>query len=85
MSKLLFSVAAFAIAAPAMAAPEPIQFERDGIRYVATVETVGAVTIIKGVEAESGKRFQLRLVNGHVAGQYGLYDVSYNVSARRGD
>lgn len=69
-------------AAPAMAAPAqetPVAFERDGVRYVATVKTVDGATIISGREVDTGKTFVLRAQNGRVRGTYGTAQVSYIV------
>lgn len=68
-------------AAPAIAADGPLSFERDGVHYVATVKTVGAATLISGSEVETGKHFELRYLNGRVAGQYGAATVRYTMPA----
>lgn len=83
MTKFLLPILALgAVAAPAVAAPadQPIAFERDGIRYVATVKTVGETTVIEGRELDSGKTFSLRARNGYVQGTYGANPVSYTVN-----
>ena len=80
MTKFLLPLLLVAGAAPAVAATtndKPLAFERDGIRYVATVKTVGATTLISGHEVDTGKTFELRTRNGRVTGTYGVSSVNY--------
>ena len=68
-----FVLPAFAIiAAPALAAApsNDISFERDGIHFVAQQRTVGQTRLISGREVETGKTFNLRVVNGRIRGVY---------------
>jgi len=80
MIKFALPLLAVAIAAPAFAQTQvaPLAFERDGIRYVANVETAdNGVTRITGKELGSGRTFDLKLVNGKVVGRYDRTDVRY--------
>lgn len=81
MTKFLLPLLLIGAAAPAIAATpdKPVAFERDGVRYVATVKTVGATTVISGYEVDSGKTFELRSQNGRVSGTYGVTPVSYTL------
>jgi hypothetical protein len=81
MLKFLAPLALLAVAAPAFAdAPQdkPFSFERDGVRYVATVKTVGDTMIIRGKD-DNGASFDLRAKNGRVIGNYGSTPLSYSV------
>jgi len=82
MTKFLAPLALLTVAAPALAEPvtQPLTFERDGIRYVATVRTVGETTFIKGREVGSGTAFELRSKNGRVTGTYAATPIDYIVS-----
>ena len=82
MTKFLLPLMLLGAAAPAVAASareNPVSFERDGVRYVATVKTVGAATVISGHEVDIGKTFDLRSQNGRVTGTYGMTPVSYTL------
>jgi len=66
-------------AAPAMAQADvkPVAFERDGIRYQATVRTENGVTYISGKEVDTGRPFDLKVAKGQVIGRYAGSDVRY--------
>ena len=70
-------------ATPALAQPEvrPVAFERDGIRYQATVRTEDGVTYISGKEVDSGRPFELKVAKGRVVGRYAGSDVRYAAPA----
>lgn len=71
-------------AAPAFAQAEvkPVAFERDGIRYQATVRTENGVTYISGKEVDTGRPFELKVANGRVIGRYAGSDVRYAAPAQ---
>ncbi len=82
MTKFLLPLMLLGAAVPAVAATpsnQPVTFERDGVRYVASVKTVGTTTVISGYEVGSGKTFELRSQNGRVTGTYGATPVNYTV------
>lgn len=66
---LLTSIAA----APAMAE----SFTRDGVTYDYNVKSVGESTLISGTIVNSGQSFRLRLRDGRVSGQVGVWPVSF--------
>lgn len=66
---LLSSIAA----APAMAE----SFTRDGVTYDYNVKSVGESTLISGTIVNSGQSFRLRLRDGRVSGQVGVWPVSF--------
>jgi len=84
MTKFLLPILALGIAAPALAdqvaTEKPISFERDGVRYAATVKTVGETMVIDGYEVATGKTFTLRVRKGAVSGTYGATPVNYMVN-----
>jgi hypothetical protein len=59
-------VAAAIVAAPAFA--EPLNFKRDGLDVVGTVEVSGDSRILRGVDRRSGAEFDLRVRKGYVTG-----------------
>jgi hypothetical protein len=81
MTKFLLPLLLVGAAAPAFAqtSERPLSFERDGVRYTATVKTVGTTTLITGHEVDSGRSFDLRAKNGRVSGTYGTTSVNYTV------
>jgi len=70
---LLTSIAA----APAMAET----FTRDGVTYDYNVKAVGGSTLISGTIVNSGQPFRLRLRDGRVSGQVGVWPVSFKADA----
>jgi hypothetical protein len=80
MIKFALPALALVVAAPAFAQTQvtPLSFERDGIRYEANVATDNGVTRITGKELDSGRTFDLKLINGKVVGRYDRTDVRYN-------
>ena len=74
--RVLILFGAAAIAAPALA-DTPLQFERDGIAYVATIAERDGVKYISGHEVGSDRTFKLRVRNGRVTGDYAGDYVSY--------
>ncbi|MDO6415889.1 hypothetical protein Q4F19_15975 [Sphingomonas sp. BIUV-7] len=86
MIKFALPLLAVAIAAPAVAQTQvaPLAFERDGIRYEANVMTAdNGVTRITGKELDSGRTFDLKLINGKVVGRYDRTDVRYDAPSAR--
>lgn len=70
---ILSSVAA----APAMAE----SFTRDGVTYDYNVKTIGESTLISGTIVNSGQAFRLRLRDGRVTGQVGVWPVRFKADA----
>lgn len=77
--KTLFALAILSsvAAAPAMAE----SFTRDGVTYDYNVKTVGQSTLISGTIVNSGQAFRLRLRDGRVTGQVGVWPVSFKADA----
>lgn len=73
--KTIFALAMLSsvAAAPAMAE----SFTRDGVTYDYNVKTVGQSTLISGTIVNSGQAFRLRLREGRVTGQVGVWPVSF--------
>jgi hypothetical protein len=80
----LFAVAAASIAAPAFAEPATeLNFVRDGVEYHATsVEQQDGVRLINGYEVGSNRKFNLRVQNGYVTGDYDGDSVAYTAPAK---
>lgn len=76
MTRIVLLSLAAAVATPAFA-DTPIQFERDGIRYVASIKQQAGVQHIVGRELISGRTFDLRVAKGRVSGDYAGSRVSY--------
>ncbi|WP_294393474.1 hypothetical protein [uncultured Sphingomonas sp.] len=76
MIKFVLPLAALFTAAPAFA-DAPLAFQRDGMDVVGTVSNQGDVRIIKGVDRNSGKPFDLRVKKGYVTGYIDGQRVSY--------
>ncbi len=80
---VLFTVAAAALAAPALADPAELSFVRDCVEYHATsVEQQDGVRLISGYEAGSNRKFNLRVQNGYVTGDYDGDSVAYPAPAK---
>jgi len=79
---LLLTVAATVaatIAAPALADPvaTDLTFVRDGVEYRATQVDQDGVRLISGYEVASNRKFELRVENGYVTGEYDGDRVAY--------
>lgn len=77
-------IAAAAIAAaaiPTMAQAEPAApastFTRNGVTYTYTVETKGALKILRGTDGD--KTFALLVRDNHVSGTYGSGSVDFRL------
>lgn len=80
--KILLLAAALGGATPALAAPEPTQFTRDGVRYEYRVETRGEHQLLVGRVLSTGEPFELRVApNGWVRGRVGDRPVLFRTSA----
>ena len=82
---VLFFTAAAAIATPALAetAATEINFTRDGVEYHAvSTEQQNGVRLINGYEVGSNRKFNLRVENGFVTGEYDGDSVAYSAPAR---
>jgi hypothetical protein len=77
--KIFFALAILSsvAAAPAMAE----SFTRDGVTYDYAVKTVGKATLISGTIVNSGQAFRLRLRDGRVTGQVGVWPVRFKADA----
>jgi hypothetical protein len=79
----LFTVAAAAIAAPAFAEPATeLNFVRDGVEYHATSVEQDGVRLINGYEVGSNRKFNLRVQDGYVTGDYDGDSVAYTAPAK---
>ena len=79
----LFTVAAAALAAPAFAEPAAeINFVRDGVEYHATSVEQDGVRLISGYEVGSNRKFDLRVQNGYVTGEYDGDRVAYTAPTK---
>ena len=79
----LFSVAAAAIAAPAFADPATeLNFTRDGVEYHATAVDQDGVRLINGYEVGSNRKFNLRVQDGYVTGDYDGDTVAYTAPTK---
>ncbi len=79
----LFTVAAAALAAPAFAEPATeLNFVRDGVEYHATSVEQDGVRLISGYEVCSNRKFDLRVQNGYVTGEYDGDHVAYVAPAK---
>jgi hypothetical protein len=80
---VLFAVAAAAVAAPAFAEPATeLNFTRDGVEYHATSVEQDGVRLINGYEVGSNRKFNLRVANGFVTGDYDGDRVAYNAPTK---
>jgi hypothetical protein len=77
--KTIFALAILSsiAATPAMAE----SFTRDGVTYDYNVKTVGESTLISGTIVNSGQSFRLRLRDGRVSGQVGVWPVSFKADS----
>jgi len=64
-------------ATPAMAD----SFTRDGVTYDYNVKTVGEATLISGTIVNNGQSFRLRVRDGRVTGQVGVWPVSFKADS----
>jgi hypothetical protein len=79
----LFTVAAAALAAPAFAEPAAeLSFVRDGVEYRATTIEQDGVRQITGYEVGSNRKFDLRVQNGYVTGEYDGDRVAYTAPVK---
>ena len=86
MTRIVLFFAAAAVAAPALADPatSEFNFNRDGVEYhaVATDQQDG-VRLINGYEVGSNRKFNLRVQNGYVTGDYDGDKVAYQAPATK--
>lgn len=72
------SIFALAILSSVAAAPAMAEsFTRDGVTYDYAVKTVGEATLISGTIVNNGQSFRLRVRDGRVTGQVGVWPVSF--------
>lgn len=78
----LFTVAAAAIAAPAFASATELNFVRNGVEYHATSVEQDGVRLINGYEVGSNRKFNLRVQDGYVTGDYDGDSVAYTAPVK---
>jgi hypothetical protein len=78
MTRIVLFALAATIAAPAFAEPATeLNFTRDGVEYRATAVEEDGIRKISGYEVGSNRKFDLRVVNGYVTGEYDGDTVAY--------
>ena len=79
MNRITLFLVAAAVATPALADPAAteINFVRDGVEYHATSVDEDGVRKISGYEVGSNRKFDLRVQNGYVTGEYAGDSVAY--------